>query len=872
MSLRAHRRPAPPSTRSSHRRRLPAAVLAVLGVVAAMLPAVASGVTVSAAAATNDLTIRPVNARSVLALVKGDPIPAGTHYTWLITSDDVGDPTQAVTDCVPGADGSSSPDPLRDNGSGQSVCQWPSIRTTPGNVPVIASGDQTTLSDTVPITLPDGKYLVSLLADGYALGGAHVRIPAAGPLDVPVQPYPLPLATMKIQVFHDNAPVDGTFEVDGESGTNLAGFTAHLSDVFGEVTTDWFGNPLCTNYVHTAPDAQHPQGQVQFDAEGSPVIDTANPGGACRSDATGLITVPNLGSNRYGVTVVKPADKVDWVQTTTLEGGHDHDVWLMPGDTGNDTEMVVGGEPVPWVQFGFIEQKALSGSASGEVKGQVLAGLTYVGGNGGITIPGGTGTAGGKEGAPIDRPWLALSDLGNGDQMVSVTRGAKDGTFDIPNVPDGTYQLTAWDDLQDYILFSSNVTVTGGQVVDTGKTYLSGWTARIYGTVFIDTNANGKRDPGEQGVPLTAVTLRERDNSLMDQFQNTVTTDRNGNYAFTEAYPLTKWLVLEHFNTRYEGTGITFQSENDPTPTTLRGNAVDVNVLPVLGLGGRVDWGVRPYAPGTNGGIVGTVTYDTTRNELDPAYAVTEGYQPGIPGVPVHLFPVLKDSAGNPVLDGRGLPQKDGAHELTAPYISETWAAPKGCTPRQWDGSSLGLAALPQGGNPPNYTCIESPADGHQVMPADNTDGAFAQTVNGNYGFATSDLNLYAVGEPKNPGYPDPLPDGFICPDDNANACAPGNHDLPLYATLADFGYEPQSLIPDDYVVTVDLPKDAFGQPIYQVTREEDVNVFSGDEYLPQENFPPSPDGAVGGGGVAATPLDPPEAPPSQGGGLGTFA
>ncbi len=481
-----------------------------------------------------------------------------------------------------------------------------------------------------------------MLADGYALGGAHFAIPVTGSVTVPLQPYPLPLGTVKIQVFHDNAPVDATFESVGESGAGMSGFEAHLSDVLGEVTTDWFGNPLCTNYEKAG-------GQTQFDAEGSPIVNAANPGGACVSDGSGLITIPNLGSNRYGITLSKPGAKLDWVQTTTLEGTHDHDVWLMAGDTGNDTELVVGGEPVPWVQFGYVEPKSAPGG-SAHVTGQVLAGLTYVGGNGGITIPGGTGTAGGKEGPPIKRPWISLSDLGNGDQMVYTGRGNADGTFDIAGVPDGTYQLTAWDDLQQYILFSYTITVSGGQSVDTGKTYLAGWVARIYGTVFIDGNANGKRDSGEPGVPGTAVTLRERDNTLMDQMANTATTNDRGEYAFDEAYPLTRWLVLEHFNTRYEGTGITFQGENDPNETTLLGAAVDVNTLPVLGLGGRIDWGVRPYAPGTNGGIVGTVSYDTTRNELDPSYAVSEDYQPGIPGIPVHLFPVLKDANGEPIL------------------------------------------------------------------------------------------------------------------------------------------------------------------------------------------------------------------------------
>ncbi len=38
-----------------------------------------------------------------------------------------------------------------------------------------------------------------------------------------------------------------------------------------------------------------------------------------------------------------------WIQTTTLEGGHDWDTWNMEGSTGYDTELVVGGEATPFV-------------------------------------------------------------------------------------------------------------------------------------------------------------------------------------------------------------------------------------------------------------------------------------------------------------------------------------------------------------------------------------------------------------------------------------------------------------------------------------------------------------------------------------------
>ena len=42
--------------------------------------------------------------------------------------------------------------------------------------------------------------------------------------------------------------------------------------------------------------------------------------------------------------------------------------------------------------------------------------------------------------------------------------------------------------------------------------------------------------------------------------------------------------ILEAFNTRYKTTGITYQADNQPTPTTMLGAAVDVSILPIIGL------------------------------------------------------------------------------------------------------------------------------------------------------------------------------------------------------------------------------------------------------------------------------------------------
>jgi hypothetical protein len=153
--------------------------------------------------------------------------------------------------------------------------------------------------------------------------------------------------------------------------------------------------------------------------------------------------------------------------------------------------------------------------------------------------------------------------------------------------------------------------------------------------------------------------------------------------------------------------------------------------------------------------------------------------------------------------------------------------------------------ALPDFGAAADQACVESPMMGFQAMPNDTTPGAFGQTVNGNYAFADSKVNLYPPGDPQNPA---------------------ADLSMPLYTPLPNDGT--QALPPDDYLVSVEIPTDPVdGKPMYKVTREEDVNVFDGDGFLPQENFPPAPS-LAGDPPTPAQPQPDPGAPPSQGNGI----
>ncbi len=811
------------------------------------------------------ITLRVTSAQTIRNISTAGTLISA--YKWIINKDDPGNPgtigNQGTTACMPTSAGAGIGAPANADGSPNTTyadsCQWPSVRNTSGFAPIVAQGDETNLNTSRALVgLPGGKYLISVTSAGYKIDGQHFSVDG-GTQEVKVRmnATPLPLTTLRIQVFNDSLPVDATWEMDAENKTDMSGFTATLSDVFGLVSTDYYGNALCTTYLHDA--AKNPNnGEFPMTFNGSkPVIDPTSTG-KCVSDKTGLIVIPNLGPNRLAATVTPPGGaNGEWVQTTTLEGGHDHDIWSQEGATGYDTEQTKGAELVPSVQFGFVKKMptvAASAAGTGEVVGNAIAGLPYVGGAGGQVSPE-TGLAGVGDGGPIPGAWIALSDLNGGDQQVYTGQADASGHFDIKNIATGSYQLSIWDFNQDFILWSFNIEVTNGQLTNVGNKVIVGWFTHMHGKVFIDSNGNGKMDPGENGVPAFNLTVRERDNSLMDQATNTASTDDSGNYNIAETYPMGKFLVLEAFNTRYKTTGITYQGENDPKPTTQLGSMVDVNFLPIIGLGGEIDWGVQPYDTGSNGGIVGTVSYDTTRNELDPAYAVSEGYQPGIPNVPVHLYVAQKCTETDPALvktncrqgfelnpDGSVMRGAGGA-AVQDTYTSEEWAPPRGCTARQWDGTLLtDQQALPPAGAAANAMCVEAPMAGISTGVSDAAGGS--QTVNGNYGFATSKINLY------------PSTDTVHNPDG-----------LALYAPLP--AGQSQDLPAMDFLVGVDIPDNPVGGgKMYKVTSEEDVNIFTGDTYLPQENYPPLSQAAGATQGQGGADVNPPVQPPSQQAGI----
>ena len=85
----------------------------------------------------------------------------------------------------------------------------------------------------------------------------------------------------------------------------------------------------------------------------------------------------------------------------------------------------------------------------------------------------------------------------------------------------------------------------------------------------------------------------------MDRGTTSATTDQSGHYFFESGLPANEWLVLEAYDDRYYTTGVTYQADNQPDPTTILGQGVDVSVLPVIGLSAARSTGV--FTPTTHG-------------------------------------------------------------------------------------------------------------------------------------------------------------------------------------------------------------------------------------------------------------------------------
>lgn len=534
--------------------------------------------------------------------------------------------------------------------------------------PVVYKGNS--FAGSTEVAVPSSKpYVVSVLPlEGYSLNGTTVA-PGQSTATVTVHVDPLLTAQITVFVFNDDYPINNAPDVGTESG--LPGFSILVFDLLGPIMQDAFGNPIGTTYQKDGG------GGFIIGPDGLPVVET--PGtGVIVTDAQGNAEIKFLAPGKYGVRAVPPAGQ-GWIQTATIEGTPGVDAWVKA----NEPPLFVEGFGTGFkhVFIGFVKPDALPGLPPGGT-GSVSGTLVF---NHFSRPPRNQGYFPGE---PVASGWVGLNDPASGQGLYAAPCDPESGAFTIPDVPPGTYQLVTWDEPLDALFGFNTVTVPPGgggtgEPVALGNVLSFRWFGTLEGSVFYDSNQNGFRDPGEQGIPDQAVNLRFRDGSV---YQATLSQPPDGEYSFSEVFPFFKWLVVEVDFLRYKATGMTAVADYGgevlpddgwvwPSRDKLRpqpqaavnpftgnnlsrtetGEVLTQALMLFLNQVNVIDWGKVDYSAGENGGISGIVFYATTRAESDPRLAVGDPWEPGIPRVQVNLYRDANDDGVIDDEDGDGI-------------------------------------------------------------------------------------------------------------------------------------------------------------------------------------------------------------------------
>ena len=609
----------------------------------------------------------PVCAALALEVVDGANSPV-TAYRWLLEEDNTN----------PGVPGTAKVDTV-------------SLVIHKSHAPVAATGDQAA----VPIAVPDAtkRYVLSVLADGYSVGGANIT-PGQTSVKVVLNKHPIPTAQINVLVFADHNPINN---VPDATEAGLPGFRVIVSDIFGgPLMVDVFGNPLGTTYQFDPV-----SGDPVLDPEGAPVIAMMG-NGNIYTDAYGRALIKNLAMGKYGVQAIPPTGQHwtgghagspsingAWHQTATIEGTITVDAWVKA----NEPMLFMEGFGPGFyhVFFGFVDPAQLPLSdpaAPARTTGTTVTGTLRYNHFGRPPV-----NQQFVAGPPVAEGWVGLNEINAlglpGPGLYAAPCDPNTGEFTIPNVEPGRYQLVTWDNPLDALFGFNTLTVPAPVAPAVTATYALGdilsyrWFGTYEGSVFYDNDADGFRDPSEIGLSQQAVNLRFRDGTV---YMGTVTDD-SGGFEMAEVFPFFKWLITEVDFTRFKATGLTvvvdeggpippdsgwaMPSEGVRNPQPQYETNADGTINPAapiinpntgnnlsrtelsddpaapalteaihlfLNQNNRIDWGKTDYAPGENGGIGGIVSYNTTRAEDDPRLGTIEPWDAGVPRVQVVLY------------------------------------------------------------------------------------------------------------------------------------------------------------------------------------------------------------------------------------------
>ncbi len=419
------------------------------------------------------------------------------------------------------------------------------------------------------------------------------------------------------------------------------------------------------------------------------------------SPLAGQAIIDRLYAGLYEVLATPGADRIargeEWLQTNTLDGTKGIEAFIKPGEPGYFQEFGPGGYHIT---FGFANPTAIN-SRKDDVCANQDCTATINGKVTGLrmsrTPDQRVYSSGSYDMYSFAQCYVSLGSPDSAD--FAFAKCNPDGTFTFANVPRGNLRVTVFDQWNDLLVdgLSTPIKVDADSIGTPEQPLeipITQWRTNLYGRIYLDQNGDGVSQAEEPGLPLVPFNIRYRDGSYFG-FNN---TDMAGYAGFNEIFPVLNWIVADIDNARYKITGIhtvydaggpvdgttgggtstiaaglanTVESPTAHLPAGLRfpgsrycadadctgtGSFDPASGTPgstarvdpgwvtseawqgLLGSNNFVEFGMKPFLPGENGGIKGHVLYAPTRPFDDPALLVQLSWSPGVPRVKVNLY------------------------------------------------------------------------------------------------------------------------------------------------------------------------------------------------------------------------------------------
>jgi len=236
----------------------------------------------------------------------------------------------------------------------------------------------------------------------------------------------------------------------------------------------------------------------------------------------------------------------------------------------------------------------------------------------------------------------------------------------------------------------------------------------------------------------------------------------------------------------------------------------------LLGQNSFMEFGVKPFNPGENGGIHGNVIYASTRPFDDPSLSLQLQWEPGVPRVKVNLYSKTTDDSGN---------EKLTLVDTTTTASFDDWA--QGFR-RDANGN---LVQAADGGNVPNMNCPGQDASSPFFATLKNSKQWLDENSPKLPLAYNAQFKCYDGWSQLNQIQPAPYDGMYKFPSvttvDSATGKPAGTNCtgcvLNTAASPGDWDYNKPMLPPGKYVVEVIVP------PGYELVKEEDKNILLGD-------------------------------------------